>query len=35
MSANGSFAPQEQPLNRRFLNFHGQDSFFAVTGGWP
>ena len=34
MSANGSFAPQEQPLNRRFLNFHGQDSFFAVTGGW-
>jgi hypothetical protein len=26
---------QEQPFDGRFLNFHGQDSFFAVTGGWP
>jgi hypothetical protein len=25
---------QEQPFDGRFLNFHGQDSFFAVTGGW-
>ena len=28
-------ARQEQPFDGRFLNFHGQDSFFAVTGGWP
>jgi hypothetical protein len=25
----------KQPFDGRFLNFHGQDSFFAVTGGWP
>jgi hypothetical protein len=25
---------QEQPFDGRFLNFHGEDSFFAVTGGW-
>jgi hypothetical protein len=22
---------QEQPFDERFLNFHGQDSFFAVA----
>jgi hypothetical protein len=30
-----STSRQEQPFDGRFLNFHGQDSFFAVSRGWP